>query len=225
MKYYFLFLFTLFYAVCASGQAQENFHDSLTVAVKALRANPASVDLQLRKAGFNIQLEQWQYAIDTYSELLATHPNNIAALYYRAYAYERLRKYAFARADYKSLLTIVPEHFEARLGLALLNEKDNRNTEAIDEINRLIEAFPDSAITYAMRAGIEKAHKQIELAEFDYSEAIKRAPSNIDYLLNRMELRILLNRKEDALSDLDRLAALGVPKAQIAFYYRQCRKK
>lgn len=74
-----------------------------------------------------------------YDYVLAKQPTNIAALYYRnLYCNERLHRYNFARLDYQNLLVIIPGNFEARLGLALLDQKDNHYTEALDGINRLV---------------------------------------------------------------------------------------
>ena len=90
---------------------------------------------------------------------------NPAALYFRAFTNTKLGRYKFARLDYTNLLTIVPGHFEALLGLALLNDLDNRKTEAMDQANMLVEQFPDSAVAYAARAGMELERKQYLLAE------------------------------------------------------------
>lgn len=113
---------------------------------------------------------------------------------YRAYANDKLRRYKFARLDYLNLLRIVPGNFEAQLGLALVNQKDQHYTDALDGINRLVTAFPDSAVAWAARAGMEKERNQLELAEYDYTEALKRDPNNSDYLLERADIRIKLRK-------------------------------
>ena len=89
-------------------EAQETnpLRDSLKVAAEVLAYHPDSVDLLLKKAAWNIELEQWQYAKDSYDIVLAKEPTNIAALYFRAYANERLNRFNFARLDYEHLLSI-----------------------------------------------------------------------------------------------------------------------
>ena len=116
-------------------------------------------------------------------------------------------------------MKLVPGNFEAQLGLALLNQKDKHYTEAFDEINRLVEQFPDSAVAYAARAGIEKERKMLELAEFDYTKAINKDGSNHDYILDRADIRIQLGKFDDAKDDLDRLVKMGVPRASMKEYY------
>lgn len=205
--------------------AQDNpLRDSLKVAMETLAYHPDSVDLLLKKAAWNVELEQWQYAKESYDIVLAKEPANIAALYFRAYVNERLNRLNFARLDYENLLAVVPGNFEAQLGLALLNHKDKHYTQAMDMMNRLVSQFPDSAAVYAARAGMEKDRGMLELAEYDFSEAVRREPANTDYLLNRADLRIELKKWSGAKSDVDRLVAMGIPKSSLTGFYRRIKK-
>ena len=149
---------------------------------------------------------------------------NIAGLFYRAYVNEQLHRYNFARQDYTNLLTLVPGNFEAQLGLALLNQKDRHYTEAYDGINRLVQQFPDKAEAYAARAGIEKERGMLELAEMDFTEAIRLAPENTDYWLNRADLRITLGRYEDARQDLKELERMGIPYSAMRHLYKRMKE-
>lgn len=45
---------------------------------------------------------------------------------------------------------------QARLGLAYTLIKLKRNVQALDQMNNLVEMFPDSSIVYAARAELEK---------------------------------------------------------------------
>lgn len=203
---------------------RENLRDSLRQAMETLSFHPDSVDLMLRKASWNLQLEQWQYAKDEYDKVLRKEPYNVAGLFYRAYANDKLRRYKFARLDYLNLLRIVPGNFEAQLGLALVNQKDQHYTDALDGINRLVTAFPDSAVAWAARAGMEKERNQLELAEYDYTEALKRDPNNSDYLLERADIRIKLRKICDARHDLDAVVKLGTPRIALREWYNQCKQ-
>ena len=206
------------------AQQREALRDSLKKATEALEYHPDSVDLRLKKAAWNLQLEQWQYAKDEYDRVLSKDQHNIAALYYRAFANQKLGRYNFARLDYEHLLQRVPGHFSALLGLALLNQKDKHHTEALNQINLLVSQHADSAVAYAARAGIEVEQGMLELGEYDYSEAIKRDQKNTDYLLNRAELRIQLGKTEKAREDLDRLVSLGVPRPALKNWYRRLKQ-
>lgn len=207
--------------------AQEDrkaLRDSLKLAMEQLSYHPDSVDLRLRKAAWNMQLGEWQYAKDEYDWVINHHPDNLAARYYRAYANTQLRRYNFARLDYETVLRVVPGNFDARLGLALLNQKDHHYTEAMDGVNMLVSTYPDSATAWAARAGIEKERDMKELAAYDYGEALRREPDNRDWLLARADLLIALRRYNEARKDLDRLVALGVSRGQLRDMYRQAKE-
>ena len=108
----------------------QNYRDSLTAINRQIATSPWSTDLHLRKAAFNLQLKQWQYAIDEYGLVLQRDPRNPAALFYRAYANTHLRRYDLARNDYRDLLADHPHHFEARLSLAVVQQLMGRRQDA-----------------------------------------------------------------------------------------------
>jgi tetratricopeptide (TPR) repeat protein len=209
--------------LCLPSLAQEDrkaMRDSLKLAMEQLSYHPDSVDLRLRKAAWNMQLGEWQYAKDEYDWVISHQPDNLAARYYRAYANTQLRRYNFARLDYENVLRVVPGNFDARLGLALLNQKDHHYTEAMDGVNMLVSSYPDSATAWAARAGIERERDMKELAVYDYGEALRREPNNRDWLLARADLLIALRRYEEARKDLDRLVALGVARGELREMYK-----
>lgn len=207
----------------ATAQTNVALRDSLKAATDKLEYYPDSVDLRLRKAAYNLQLEQWQYALDEYNYILRRNPNDVSALFHRAYANEKLHRDNFARLDYESLLAIVPGHFEGQLGLALLNQKTKRFTDALDQINRLVGQYPDSAVAYAARAGIEREQGMAALAVFDYGEAIKRDPENTDYRIDRADALIADKKKDEARRELDRLVSMGIPRASLDDFYKRCK--
>ena len=150
---------------------------------------------------------------------------NIAGLFYRAFVNEKMKRYNFARLDYQNLLVLVPGNFQAQLGLALLNEKDKHYTEAYDGINNLIEQYPDSAMAYAARGGMEKERGMLELAEYDYAKAVSLDEANQDYRINRIDLLISLGRKQEAYRELEALIKKGVAPGQLQDFYRRLRDK
>lgn len=212
-----------FYATPFMAQTKAQLKDSLKVATDRLEYAPDSVDLRLKKASLNLQLEQWSFAMDEYDLILRNNPQDLAALFYRAYTNEKLHRYKFARLDYESLLAIVPGHFEGQLGLALLNQKDKHYTEALDMINRLVSQYPDSAVAYAARAGIEHEQGMAALAAFDYAEAIKREPANREYRISRIEALLDDKKRNDARRELDNLVNMGMPKAMLLDLYKRCK--
>lgn len=223
MKKFISLLFGGMLCLSADAQSYKELRESLSDMIEALSFYPDSIDLRLRKAGINMQLEQWQYAREEYDRILVKNPDNPVALFYRAYVNDKQQRYNFARMDYENLLRIVPTHFEGRLGLALLNQKDRHYTEAYNQINKLVELYPDSAVAYAARGGMEQERGMVELAEYDYGKAVELDPKNSDYRLSRADVRIQLNRKKEAREDLDELVRMGVPRIGLTEFYDKCK--
>lgn len=215
--------FMLLVCLSANAQTGKELRDSLSLVSSQLQKTPESIDLRLRKAGLNLRLEQWDYACAEYDKVLWLDPDNVSALYFRAYVYERQGKYAFARKDYKAMLAIVPGNFEAQLGLALLNQKDKHYTEALDQLNILCSQHPDRSEAFAARAGVERERGMNDLAEYDFQQAIRLDPSNADYRISHVDVLITLDRKDDAHKELDNLVKMGVPKPNLEEFYQRTR--
>lgn len=210
-------LFLCCVVVC-EAQNEAALRDSLHQAADQLAFHPDSIELRMDKARWNMLLKQWDYAKAEYDYVLDRMPNHFDARRYRAYANEQMGRYTFARLDYDWALRLRPGDLSAMMGMALLLQKMQHYTEALDMVNRLVNAHPEAAEAYAVRAGIEKEREMFDLAVYDLGEAIKRDDTNKDYLLNRLELLVKLNRKEDADSDIKRLIQLGMPRPALKKY-------
>ena len=225
MKEKTFLIISLFFWACVrmSAQTPAEWRDSLARLNDSIRYYPHSTDLRLRKAAVNIELEQWDYAVEEYSRVLQIDPKNLAALYYRAYVNNSLRRYDLAKADYEAFLSLVPKHFEAQLGLAMVKRKMGRRVDAMDEMNRLVQLFPDSALAYAARAGYEAELQQYELSLYDWDEALKRAPASIDYQVSKVDVLIAMKRHDEAWQTLQSLLKQGVPRAALKEWIDKCK--
>lgn len=220
---HFVLLMVVLFSLQTVAQTRQQMRDSLALAVRELSFKPDSIDLRLKKAAWNVQLEQWQYAHDEYDYVLQREPANVAALFYRAFVNEKQKRYKFARLDYENLLAIVPGHFEASLGLSLLNQKDSRYTEAFDQINLLVAQHPKKAVAWAARAGIEMERKMYEPAKYDYNRAVQIDPDNVDYRLCLVNVLLILRQKKEALEQLDQMVEKGTSRASLVEWYSRCK--
>ena len=118
---------------------------------------------------------------------------------------------------------MAPRNMEARLGLAYTYTKLNRYAEALDEAGTLIEMYPDSSMTYAARAEIEKEMKQYEPALYDMDEALKRDPGNKDIIVSKVELLLIMGRKQEAKTTLDDAVRKGIPRGTLLEWYAKCK--
>jgi len=210
-------------SVGVTAQTLTEWRDSLARLNDSIRMYPSSTDFRLKKAAVNIELEQWSYAVDEYSRVLQLDPKNLAAYYYRAYANSLMRRYDLAKVDYESFLSLVPKHFEAQLGLAVVKRKLGRQLDAMDELNRLVQLFPDSALAYAARAGYEAELQKYELALYDWEEALRRNPQNVEFGVSKLDVLIALKRYDEAWQAIEQLQKNGVPRAALKEWIDKCK--
>ena len=200
---------------------QQKWRDSLAVLNRQITAVPNNLDLHLRKAAVNIELGQWEYAADEYTLVLSKDDKNPAARFYRAYINTQLKRYDQALLDYDELLRLSPVHFEGRLGHAYVQQKIGRRTEALDELNLMVEMFPDSALVYAARAGLEQEMKQHDLALYDWERSEQLDSLNANYVQSHVQLLLSLERQEEARLILDTAVSRGIPRGLLQHLYRR----
>ena len=219
------FLFVLFYlsVITAVAQSRQEWRDSLETLSASLKLDPDNIDLRLRKAEADIQLERWDYALAEYGRILRADEKNLAALYFRAYVHERQKHYDQAKVDYDAFLAIEPVHLEARLGLAHVLQKMGRKSDAMDELNRIVQMFPDSANAYAARAVYETELQQYDVAVYDWSVAARLCPDNADYTVSKVDVLLRQGRKREAREALDALVSRGTPRGVLKEWYDRTR--
>ena len=224
MKKLILLLIAVATTQTTTAQTAQQWRDSLTVLNRMIDHRPNSTDLRLKKAAVNIQLGQWDYAIDEYGKVLMIEPDNPAALYYRAYCLTNQRQYAMARSDYEAFLRKMPTHMEARLGLATVYARMGRVTDARDQYNQMVEMFRDSVVCYVARAVFETSQQQYDVALYDWDEAISRQLQNVDYVASKVDLLLKLERRKEALEELEKALQRGVPRGVLKEWIDKCQK-
>lgn len=207
----------------ASAQTRQQWRDSLEVLNAKIGRDPNNLHLHLLKAEANINLEQWDYALAEYGKILHVDEHNLAALYFRAFVHVKQNHYDLARVDYEAFLRHQPNHFEARLGLAHVLQKMGRKTDTIDELNRIVQMFPDSADAYAARAAYETEQKQYEIALYDWDEAISRRPLNSGYVVSKADILIALYRIDEARKELNAAVKRGIPHYALKEWFDKCK--
>ena len=205
------------------AQSQQEWRDSLNTLNQQIARSPYSTDLHLRKAAVNLELQQWEYAVDEYKLILRHDESNLAALFYRAYAYTHLRRYDLAKNDYNDILFKVPTHMEARLGLSYVYQLMGKRNDALDLLNIVVEQHPDSVAGYVARASLETNMQRYDAALYDWEEVIRQEPQNSDYRLSYIDVLIRMGRKEQAHKELDQLANRGVNRGALREFYKRLR--
>ena len=216
-------MITLLAGVSAQAQTPREWRDSVSTLIEAIRLDPRNTDLRLKKAEANINLQQWEYAIEEYGDVLRLDDRNLAALYFRAYCHTQLRHYDMAKADYDAFLVIQPQHFEAHLGRAHVLQKMGRKAETFDELNLIVQQFPDSANAYAARAAYETELQLYDVALYDWDEALRRHPENVEYAVSKADILLGLDRKKEAKETLDAVVLQGTPRGALKEWYDRCK--
>lgn len=218
-------------AMPAAAQTKDTVRDSIRLLSMQIEQQPRNVKLRLQKAALNVEAEQWQYALDEYSNVLDIDPKNITALYYRGFVNQKMGRYSFARADYEKVLAVKPNDMHTMMGLTLTNLADGHNTLAFDQANILVEAYPDSVAAYAVRAEVESALGMTDAALEDILTAIKKEDKNpqsqlrmdddiVTYYLQAFDYYFAMGNKYDARACLDLLVKRGIPKPYLNNRYK-----
>ena len=222
---HFSLLFLYFCLLSLSTPAQTSWRDSLSILSRQIELRPQSVDLRLRKAAVNIELGQWDYAAEEYGRVLDMDSHCPAALFFRAYVNVHQRRYELAQADYEHLLRLVPRHFDARLGLAVTLQHLGKEAEALDQLNILVETAPDSASAFAARASMEQQRHLYVPALYDWEQALKLRPDELEYQLGQYATLCAMHRRRDAQRIEQQLKARGVPQATLKQLKKEAKRK
>lgn len=164
------------------------YNDAVESYTYALNIAPLAVPILLNRAAIYLEQGMQDKAYVDYCQVMDVDKKNTEALLMRAYIYMLRRDYKGARLDYQRLLEIDPKNYNGRLGLATLEQKENKFREALDILNQLLVEFPEDAVLYVARADVERDMKHDDLALVDLDEAIRLAPDSIDAYLLRGDI-------------------------------------
>ncbi len=210
------------------GQIQERreeYEKALESYTMGINISPTTMGLLLCRASLHLGQGRNERALADYNAVLELNEDHTEALFFRAYIRMQQNLYKQARADYERLIRLDPNHRQGRLGLVLLNDRDGRPREALEQINSLIVAYPTDADLYAVRGGMEQQRKQYESAITDMNRAIELAPRRADLYLNRASLLLEMRKKKAARQDCHRALELGATKEDVAFLLKEATSK
>lgn len=196
------------------GEALESYNMGINL-------SPHTMGILLNRAALYMRTGRMEKALVDYSDILDLNPDHRHALMMRAYIYSAQNLFKNARLDYEHLLRLEPGNEDVLLGLVLLNDKDNRPKEAMDQINQLIQRKPQCADYYAVRAEMELNRKAYESAEVDFQKAIDLDSTNVVYYMNRAVFYIKTGKKKEAREDLKEASRLGADPGELADLYQQ----
>lgn len=189
----------------------------------AIGLSPDGVPMLAARAQMYLRMQLWEKAVSDFSRIVDLRPDNIVARNYRAYAYMQLRRFDEAHVDYERILQRDAQNYDARLGLALTEQRMGHRDRAIELLSSLMESCPDSVQLYSVRASIYAENQQPELALLDLDHAIEADADNSNYLLARAYLYLEQGNRLRARADFRRAIERGVPEAALRKELEECR--
>lgn len=165
---------------------------------QALALDSTSVPLLAQRGNILLEQDSLQAAITCYNKALMLEPDNRDILFCRAYARARAGLYKEGKKDYLKILSKNSNDEKARLGLALLYQKEGSINESLMLLETLIEENPRNPELYMARCNIEREQGQHELALMDVEKAIELAPHDAAYHLTKADILEKLGKRDAA---------------------------
>lgn len=212
-------------------RSRHRYEQALESYRMALNMAPMSVPILMNHATLSLELGQNDKARADYSQVIEIEPHNMEALLMRAYIYMQQRDYKFARLDYDTLLKIDPQHYNVRLGLAALCQREIRYDEALVVLAGMLAdkggttpyTTDELAAVRVARAGVELDMLKPDQALLDLDEAIRLDPRQSEAYLMRGRVHLMLKKKALAKRDLEKAVSLGVPQSEVRELMNQCK--
>ncbi len=198
----------------------------------ALNIAPRTPAILLNRAALYLETGKDEPARMDYALVLDLEPDNKEALEMRAFIYVRQRDYKSARADYEHLLKLSPQHFNGRLGLATLCQREGKYQDALSILNDMVNekmegtsliTAPLHAVVYTARADVEQELGHDDMALADLNEAIRLDNARVEAYLIRGQIYLKQENKEAAKRDFEKMVSLGVPRAELHELLTQCK--
>lgn len=197
-------------------ERQGHDQEALNLYTSGLNLSPKDMELRLDRAALLYRMGNQARAASDYSDVLDYQPENMEALQMRAHIYAGMHDYKRARADYETILTIEPLNERAYIGLILVNDRSGRPREAMEQINSLIAVYPNHAVLYAIRGGMEQNRRLYEQALADLTHALEMEPENVDFYVSRATLFLEMKKKKLARRDVQMALKYGADPIEMA---------
>ncbi|KAA6349691.1 Beta-barrel assembly-enhancing protease [termite gut metagenome] len=201
----------------------QRFDEAIESYTYALNLAPYSTPILLNRAAVYLEQGLSNRAYIDYCQTLDIAKKNVEALSMRAYIYITKRDYIAARIDYNRLLEIEPQHYNARLGLATLNQKEKKFQEAIAILEGIITDHPADATLYLARAEIEQDMNLQDMALMDIKKVIELDASSAEAFLLCGKIYLAQKKKKLAKQNFEKAITLGIPPSELHELLQQCK--
>ena len=189
----------------------------------ALNITPYATSILLNRAAAYLDKGNADKAYIDYCQVIDLIPGNIEARLFRAYIYMDRRQYKEARIDYNAILNNDPEHRAARLGIIMLDQKENHLLKARNGVDNMIVETPSDFVLYQIRANIELDMNMPESALLDLEEVVRLNGADAETYVMMGDVNLSLKHKDEARKAYEAAIALGIPREQLRSRLKKCR--
>ncbi len=166
-----------------AGYIAEDFHSGQVVETGSIEKNFNSIISGLEK----YREGDLEGAIEAYSEVIRTAPQNALAYYNRGIVYEGLGDISHAFEDYTKAVEINPDYAEAYNNRGCLLVDDREYEQAIKDFTNAIRVKPDYASAYFNRGGAWRGLREYRKAIQDFKRAVELDPAKMGRALEEIK--------------------------------------
>lgn len=196
-------------AQAKSLASRRNFNAAIDLITQAIQLDHNNAELYNDRHIFLAILKRYDAAMADLEQAIELDANNATYYYNRAQLRKKMKQFDAALADYNQAIQLKSDYAHAlymRAQLYLVNfQKDQ---EALDDLERVLQITPDDDDAYWMRANIWHQKWEYALAIEDLNKAIAVNPKNPLYYQLRGSIHSL-GEHQKALEDYNRGLALA----------------
>ncbi|MBS7409003.1 MAG: tetratricopeptide repeat protein [Prevotellamassilia sp.] len=208
--------------------AQGRYREAVDHFAETLKQKPDSPNARYGRAVCYYETGSLKAAEDDCNALVdeekATTPLGRQYRFLRAAIHTKNKYPEKARQDLEDILRADPDNQSAILLLAGILEETGQPKKALEQLNLFVDSHPQNTDGLAARAALLNRMEQYYLAEADYDTLIRLQADNPSLYILRARVKLKLNKREAAQTDLEKAVKLGVPRGEITALLREARK-
>ena len=185
----------------------QRYEDALLSANKLIELAPENVNYKNLHADLHIRLGHFAQAKSSLSEVLATDPNNIAALMNLSRVQFAQQALSESRQTIEKVITIQPTNISALVLRAQILVKQGNLDDAIEALLTAKAAAPNKAAPHELLANIYRVQQKYAIALAEINALLKIDRLNSAYIFEKANLLIALDEPQKAKNQLDILSA------------------
>lgn len=197
----------------------DDFQSAVDDLDRAISFNPFHIEYYQLRGLNRIHIGDYQGSIEDYTRVVTEIPEDQAALYNRVLCRLELHDYATADAELDDIIGKWPTLSRAYLVKAQTCLALADTVRGAFWIDSLLVFNKREPVAWAFKARQSYRDEQLLLADSCYTQALKYDIGNVDYYLERAQVRHSLNRYNGAIADYTRVIELQ-PRHFVAHYNR-----